>query len=120
MELPLETELRVGFITGLTSPEAAQATARLAEGLGYDLVWVGDHVAFAVPILDPLLQLAQLAAYSKSLIFGTAVFLLLLRHPTLVAKQVATLDLLCGGPPGLWRWRGRRISPRVRRVRSPG
>ncbi len=97
MELPLETELRVGFITGLTSPEAAQATAALAEDLGYDSVWVGDHVAFAVPILDPLLQLAQLAAYSKRLIFGTAVFLLPLRHPTLVAKQVATLDLLCGG-----------------------
>ena len=97
MELPLETELRVGFITGLTSPEAAQATATLAEDLGYDSVWVGDHVAFAVPILDPLLQLAQLAAYSKRLIFGTAVFLLPLRHPTLVAKQVATLDLLCGG-----------------------
>ena len=89
MELPLETELRVGFITGMTSPEAAQATARLAEGLGYDSVWVGDHLAFAAPILDPLLQLAQLAVYSKRLLLGTAVFLLPLRHPTLVAKQVA-------------------------------
>ena len=97
MELPLETDLRVGFITGMPSPEAAQKTARLAEGLGYDSVWVGDHVAFAVPILDPLLQLAQLAAYSERLLLGTAVFLLPLRHPTLVAKQVATLDLLCGG-----------------------
>ncbi len=97
MELPLETDLRVGFITGMPSPEAAQKTATLAESLGYDSVWVGDHVAFAVPILDPLLQLAQLAAYSERLLLGTAVFLLPLRHPTLVAKQVATLDLLCGG-----------------------
>ncbi len=97
MDLPLETDLRIGFITSLPSPDAAQKTATLAEGLGYDSVWVGDHVAFAVPILDPLLQLAQLAVYSERLLLGTAVFLLPLRHPTLVAKQVATLDLLCGG-----------------------
>ena len=50
-----------------------------------------------MPILDPLLQLAQAAAHSERLLFGTSVYLLPLRHPTLVAKQVATLDRLCGG-----------------------
>ncbi len=50
MELPLETELRVGFIIGLTSPEAAQATAALAEGLGYDSVFgVGVGVGGEFP-----------------------------------------------------------------------
>jgi len=70
---------------------------RLAESLGFDSLWVGDHIAFAVPILDPLLQLAQAAAHSDRLLFGTSVFLLPLRHPTPVAKQVATLDRLCDG-----------------------
>jgi probable F420-dependent oxidoreductase len=70
---------------------------RLAESLGFDSIWVGDHIAFAVPMLDPLLQLAQAAAFSDRLIFGTSVYLLPLRHPTPVAKQVATLDRLCNG-----------------------
>jgi probable F420-dependent oxidoreductase len=79
------------------SPDAVRATVEAAERLGYDSLWVGDHVAFPLPILDPLLQLAQAAGCSRSLRLGTAVYLLPLRHPTLVAKQVATLDHLCGG-----------------------
>lgn len=69
----------------------------LADSLGFDSLWVGDHIAFAVPILDPLLQLAQAAAHSDRLLFGTSVYLLPLRHATPVAKQVATLDHLCDG-----------------------
>ena len=95
--LPLDAEVRVGFITSVSSASAARETAQKAEALGYDSLWVGDHVAFPVPILDPLLQLAQLAAFSERLTLGTGVYLLPLRHPVPVAKQVATLDLLCGG-----------------------
>jgi probable F420-dependent oxidoreductase len=76
---------------------AVRKTAGLAEECGYDSVWVGDHVAWPLPIGDPLLQLAQLAAVSDRLLLGTAVYLLPLRHPTLVAKQIATLDRMCGG-----------------------
>ena len=50
-----------------------------------------------MPILDPLLQLAQLACFSDRLQLGTSVYLLPLRHPVPVAKQVATLDRACGG-----------------------
>ena len=60
-------------------------------------LWVGDHVSFAVPILDPLLQLAQAAVVSRRLTLGTSVYLLPLRHPAPVAKQVATLDHLTEG-----------------------
>jgi probable F420-dependent oxidoreductase len=60
-------------------------------------VWVGDHIAFAIPILDPLLQLAQAAVVSRRLLLGTGVYLLPLRHPGPVAKQVATLDHLSEG-----------------------
>src|SRR5207248_11693830 len=74
-----------------------QALVRLVDDCGYDSLWVGDHRAFAVAILDPLLQLAQAAVVSRPLTFGTSVYLLPLRHPVPVAKQVATLDHLSEG-----------------------
>jgi probable F420-dependent oxidoreductase len=95
--LPLADRLSVGFTGAFPDPSSTRATVALAERLGFDSLWVGDHVAFAVPILDPLLQLAQAAAFTQRLLLGTAVYLLPLRHPTPVAKQVATLDHLCEG-----------------------
>jgi alkanesulfonate monooxygenase SsuD/methylene tetrahydromethanopterin reductase-like flavin-dependent oxidoreductase (luciferase family) len=95
--LPLSTDLEFGFITGFGSREAARDTASLARRCGFDCVWVGDHVAFPVPILDPFLQLAQLAAFDDHIGLGTSVYLLPLRHPVHVAKQVASLDHLSGG-----------------------
>lgn len=95
--LPLDDALRVGWITSVGGPAAARDTAALAERLQLDSLWVGDHVAFPLPILDPLLQLAQLAAFSEGLQLGTSVYLLPLRHPVPAAKQVATLDRLCDG-----------------------
>ncbi len=97
MDLPLAEHLDFGFITSVADAAAAKATAERAVELGYDAVWTGDHVAFAIPILDPLLQLAQLSAFAPGLRVGTSVFLLPLRHPVPVAKQVATLDHLTGG-----------------------
>jgi probable F420-dependent oxidoreductase len=97
VDLPLEEELRVGIITAMGSRKAVRETAALVERLAFDAVWVGDHIAFPIPSLDPLIELAQLAAFSERVLIGTAVYLLPLRHPTPVAKQVATLDRLCGG-----------------------
>lgn len=97
MTLPLETAARYGFIATLANPASIRETVRLAEQLRFDSIWVGDHIAFSVPMLDPLLQLAQAASHSERLVFGTSVYLLPLRHPTLVAKQIATLDHLCAG-----------------------
>lgn len=97
MPLPLEPRTRIGFMATVASRGAARRTAELADRLGYDSIWVGDHLAFPVPMLDPLLQLAQLGAFSERVTLGTAVYLLPLRHPTSVAKQVATLDHLTGG-----------------------
>jgi len=96
-DLPLDPAVKFGVITGMPAPAAVRATVELLERHGFDSLWVGDHVAFPQPILDPLLQLAQAAACARTLHFGTGVFLLPLRHPVLVAKQVATLDLLCAG-----------------------
>ncbi|NRA02723.1 MAG: LLM class flavin-dependent oxidoreductase [Myxococcales bacterium] len=95
--LPIQPRLEFGFISSMAGPADTRATVEGAERLGFDSLWVGDHVAFPVPILDPLLQLAQAAAFSERLRFGTSVYLVPLRHPTPLAKQVTTLDHLTGG-----------------------
>ena len=69
----------------------------LVDRLGYDSIWTGDHISFPAPILDPLLALAQAAVVSRRLLLGTGVYLLPLRHPVPVAKQVSTLDHLTEG-----------------------
>src|SRR5438132_8552163 len=108
MELPLDHRLSIGIqnIHRRTEPatepwrptiDEMQALVRLVDDCGYDSLWVGDHLAFAVAILDPLLQLAQAAVVSRRLKLGCNVYLLPLRHPVPVAKQVATLDHLSEG-----------------------
>src|SRR5580692_2032258 len=108
MELPLDNRLSIGIQTIHRRTEPADgpwlptidelaSLVRLVDDCGYDSLWVGDHLAFAVSILDPLLQLAQAAVISRRLTLGTNVYLLPLRHPGPVAKQVATLDHLCEG-----------------------
>jgi probable F420-dependent oxidoreductase len=69
----------------------------LVDASGFDSLWVGDHVSFALPYLDPLLMLAQAAVASRRLTFGTGVYLVPLRPPAPIAKQVATLDHLTEG-----------------------
>jgi probable F420-dependent oxidoreductase len=106
--LPLDTRLRIGIQTIHRRTEPAAGPwlptidelvdlVTLVDRSGYDSLWVGDHISFAVPVLDPLLQLAQAAVASRRLTLGTSVFLLPLRHPAPVAKQVATLDHLTEG-----------------------
>lgn len=108
MSLPLERKLKVGMQTihrrsepaegpWYPDPDDARQLVEMLEGFGYDSLWVGDHLAFTIPILDPLLQLVHASAFAKTLTFGTGVFLAPLRHPTPVAKQVATIDHLIGG-----------------------
>src|SRR5262249_45327419 len=77
--------------------EELRELVELVDRCGYHSLWCGDHISFPAPILDPLLQLAQAAVVSRRLLFGTSVYLLPLRHPVPVAKQVATLDHLTQG-----------------------
>jgi probable F420-dependent oxidoreductase len=108
MDLPLDDRLRIGVQTIHRRTEPAEGPwlptidemrtlVELVDRGGYDSLWVGDHISFALPIFDPLLQLAQAAVVSRRLQLGTAVYLLPLRHPTPVAKQVSTLDHLTEG-----------------------
>lgn len=97
MSIQLAEELEFGFSAFVTDVADAKRIADFAECHSYDSVWTGDHIAFPMPILDPLLQLELVAAFNPRITIGTGVFLLPLRHPTPVAKQVATLDRLIGG-----------------------
>jgi probable F420-dependent oxidoreductase len=91
------------------SPEAATRIAALAERLGYDSLWAGEHVVVPSPrvdpspmepdepILDPLVALAHVAAHTERIKLGTGVIILPQRNPLVLAKQMASLDVLCGG-----------------------
>src|SRR5438105_14334388 len=50
-----------------------------------------------IPILEALMTLAHLAAVTSRVTLGTEVLVLPQRHPTLVAKQISTIDTLSGG-----------------------
>lgn len=90
-------------------PQAAAQVAQLAESLGYDSLWTGEHVVLPSPrvdpapmdpdeaILDPLVALAHLAAHTEQIRLGTGVILLPQRNPLVLGKQVASLDVLSRG-----------------------
>jgi alkanesulfonate monooxygenase SsuD/methylene tetrahydromethanopterin reductase-like flavin-dependent oxidoreductase (luciferase family) len=70
--------------------------AERAEGLGYDGIWVGDSL-LARPRHDALTLLAAVAARTRRVEIGTAVFLPALRNPISLAHQLATLDRISEG-----------------------
>jgi probable F420-dependent oxidoreductase len=103
---------RFGF-----DPSAYVAIARRAEQLGFESLWVGDHLAFpetlpltypytldgrgpqeaGMPWLDPWITLTYLAAATERLRLGTDIYILPLRSPFVTAKAVSTLDILSKG-----------------------
>src|SRR5258708_4572715 len=90
-------------------PATAARVARLAESVGFDSLWAGEHVVLpdprvapspmepTEPILDPLVALAFLAAHTERVLLGTGIVILPQRNPLVLAKQVASLDALSGG-----------------------
>jgi alkanesulfonate monooxygenase SsuD/methylene tetrahydromethanopterin reductase-like flavin-dependent oxidoreductase (luciferase family) len=81
---------------GAALPELADA-ARLAEAVGLDSVWAGDHLVLdGVPLLDATLALAAAAAVTRRVAIGFAVLVPALRPRAWAAKQIATLQLLTG------------------------
>jgi probable F420-dependent oxidoreductase len=76
-----------------------------AEALGYESIWVSDHVLVpnTLPadvfgrVLESMTTLAYLAAHTERIGLGTGVLVLPQRDPVLVAKQAATLDHLTAG-----------------------
>ena len=92
-------------------PQGVADLARAIEEMGYDEIDVFDHVVMGyplegresgpypanMPILEALITLGYIAAVTERVGLGTEVLVLPQRQPTLVAKQVSTLDTLSGG-----------------------
>jgi probable F420-dependent oxidoreductase len=73
---------------------AVRADARRAEVAGFDVFQVGDHIGAGV---SPLVSLAAAAAVTERITLGTLVLNNDLRHPVVLAQELATLDLLSDG-----------------------
>src|ERR1700760_1557778 len=79
-------------------PEAARAVLAQAGQAGIDHVCCGDHVSFLGGLgFDGLTQAAALAVLHPTLPVHTGVYLLPLRHPVLVARQLADLGRIAPG-----------------------
>jgi len=86
-------DLKVGTTVG---GDALRSGAEL-EQMGYASLWVSEHILFYGPTLESVPQLGALTAITTKATLGTAIYLLPLRHPTIVAKSFGTLDILSHG-----------------------
>ena len=93
----LPTALTFGMDPAHDAAGDVLGAAELAEALGFDLVWVGDHLLWYVPSPDPAVVLGALAARTSRVRLATGVYLAALRGAVAVAKMAATLDHLSGG-----------------------
>lgn len=104
------------FLYQVAGPDIARV-ARRAEGLGYESLWIPEHLVLPVeyrspypyaadgrmpappdtPLHDPFLALAYAAAVTSRIRLATGIFVVPLRNPFATAKAVASLDVLSGG-----------------------
>ena len=88
-----------------TDPGILREWARIAEGLGFGLLMVSDHVVitpdvavrYPEPFFEPFTTLSWLAGSTTRIRLGTTVIVLPYRPPLLVARMAGTLDQLSGG-----------------------
>lgn len=113
----MEIGVALPNIGPMATREAMFTIADEAERLGFDSLWVGDHIALprkpklAYPysrgtphyisadtlILDPLAVMAAVVARTKRINVGTSVLILPYRHPLVTAKLLTTIDQLSNG-----------------------
>ena len=109
--------IRVPDSGPLASPESIVQVAREAEWLGYDSIWVHDHLTWTEEIhrthissgsensnagdspdfYEAMTTLAYLAGLVRSVRLGIACLVVPCRNPLLAAKQIASLDVFCNG-----------------------
>ena len=88
------------------APKTPDATALIdygirVEELGYESIWVWDHILLGVepyfPILDSLSILTAVAARTERIRLGTGVLVLPARNPVVLAKQLSSIDQISKG-----------------------
>jgi probable F420-dependent oxidoreductase len=87
------------------APDAIRRAAVQAEELGFDDVWVSEHIIVpkdatyppSASFYDPVLTLTWAAAFTQRVRVGTSVLVLPMRHPLPLAKELATLQNLSQG-----------------------
>lgn len=89
--------------------DAMIAIARSAEESGLESVWTGEHVVLPdprvapspsdpqTPFLDPAVALSHIAAHTERILLGTGVIILPQRNPVVLAKELASVDLVSKG-----------------------
>ena len=85
---------RFGLQSTARDVGGVRADARAAERAGFDVFQVGDHVGAGA---SPLISLAAAAAVTERITLGTLVLNNDLRHPVVLAQELATLDRLSDG-----------------------
>ncbi len=90
-------------------PESAASVAKAAEDAGFDSLWTAEHVVLPDPqvppspvpadtrFLDPAVALAHLAAHTRTIRLATGIIILPQRNPLVLAKELASVDVLSGG-----------------------
>jgi probable F420-dependent oxidoreductase len=108
--------MHFGIHLGSVNPKGWADVTRLADRLGYESVWMPEHLVVPlsatgsphagadhppipanVPMYDALAYLAHLAALTTDIKLGTNVYNIGLRHPFVTARAATTLDVLSGG-----------------------
>ena len=93
---------------GSAEPDTLVRRARLAEEVGFESFWIGDHIALpsaetqggdppAQPRLEAVVALAYMAALTTRVRLAIGVIVLPQRQPVLLAKQLSTVDVLSKG-----------------------
>src|ERR1700726_2098502 len=90
-------------------PEVAGQVARAAEAAGFESLWTGEHIVLPdpqvppspaapeTPFIDSLIALTFVAAHTTTIHLGTGIRILPQRNPGVLAKELASTDVLCGG-----------------------
>ena len=89
-------------------PEVQRRVVLAAEEVGFESVWTGEHVALPIrdnpvptpaetPFLDSLVALARIAGFTSRVRLGTGILVLPHHNPVLIAKALASLDVVSGG-----------------------
>lgn len=93
--LKIRVGIGLGTMTTAGVPDRFTGIVDRCEELGFDSLWMSERIGAPTP--DPLIALAVAAGRTQKLKLGTSVLILPGRNPIVLAKELATLDVLSGG-----------------------